>query len=261
MILARSITLLALPLMLASCVTTSAKIDNTKIDNTLAAPAAVSQVAAAAPLAATPALGGQAPQVAQEPSPPADPHYAAIYAEAKDGPYPIKAVNLASVAPRFWRREVSYDTTEKAGTIIVDPAKRFLYLVQGDGKALRYGVGVGKVENYNFEGEAVIARKAVWPRWTPTPTMIARNPKQYARFRNGLAGGPSNPLGARALYLYSGGRDTLYRLHGTTNPSAIGTKVSSGCIRLTNQDIIDLYKRVPTGTKVIVLPSGSSRAA
>ncbi len=258
MILARSIFLLALPLMLASCVTTSAK-----IDNTVATPVVAVQPAPAAQLAALPVA--PAPQAeagaATSSAEPADPHYAAIYAGSKDGPYAIKPVNLASVAPRFWRREVAYESSEKTGTIIVDPNKRFLYLIQGNGKALRYGVGVGKVADYNFQGEAVIARKATWPRWTPTPNMIARNPRQYGRYRAGMAGGPSNPLGARALYLYSGGRDTLYRLHGTTNPSAIGTKVSSGCIRLTNQDIIDLYKRVPVGTKVIVLPTGASRAA
>ncbi|OCC02207.1 hypothetical protein BA190_24420 [Labrys sp. WJW] len=260
MILARSIILLALPLMLASCVTTSAK-----IDTSLATPAVAPQAGAAAQLAALPAIKPEeaqnAPTAAPETAEAIDPHYAALYAGSKDGAYAIKAVNLASVAPRFWRREVAYDSSEKTGTIIVDPNKRFLYLIQGNGKALRYGVGVGKVADYNFQGEAIIARKATWPRWTPTPTMIARNPKQYGRYRAGMAGGPGNPLGARALYLYSGGRDTLYRLHGTTNPSAIGTKVSSGCIRLTNQDIIDLYKRIPVGTKVIVLPVGSSRSA
>lgn len=260
MILARSIILLALPLMLASCVTTSAK-----IDTPLATPAIAPQAGATVQLAALPVVKPEEAQTAAASAPgmaeTADPHYAAIYAGSKDGAYPIKAVNLASVAPRFWRREVSYESSEKAGTIIVDPNKRFLYLIQGNGKALRYGVGVGKVADYNFQGEAIIARKANWPRWTPTPNMIARNPKQYGRYRAGMAGGPSNPLGARALYLYSGGRDTLYRLHGTTNPSAIGTKVSSGCIRLTNQDIIDLYKRVPVGTKVIVLPTGASRSA
>jgi lipoprotein-anchoring transpeptidase ErfK/SrfK len=167
----------------------------------------------------------------------------------------VEAVDLTQVQPQYLRQEVAFDTKEPRGTVIVDPNERFLYLVQGNGRALRYGVGVGKVEAFNFRGEAKIGRKAEWPRWTPTPDMIAREPERYGPYRNGMAGGEGNPLGARALYLYKDGVDSHYRLHGTIEPWSIGTKVSSGCIRLLNQDVIDLYQRVPLGARVIVLPA------
>jgi lipoprotein-anchoring transpeptidase ErfK/SrfK len=118
--------------------------------------------------------------------------------------------------------------------------------------AMRYGVGVGREEGLNFRGTATIARKAAWPGWTPTANMIRKQPERYADLAGGLPGGLNNPLGARALYLYRNGRDTHFRLHGTVEPYTIGQSVSSGCIRLINQDIIDLYNRVPTGTKVVV---------
>jgi lipoprotein-anchoring transpeptidase ErfK/SrfK len=184
-----------------------------------------------------------------------DPYYLSMYAAIDTERFPIPAVDLKRVKPRFYRQEVSYQTTEQAGTIIVDPNERFCYLVQEDGRAMRYGVGVGKVEAFNFQGEATIARKAQWPRWTPTPGMIAREPDRYGPLRAGMPGGEGNPLGPRALYLYRNGQDTLYRLHGTVEPWTIGTKVSSGCIRLLNQDIMDLYSRVPIGTKAVVLPA------
>jgi len=138
------------------------------------------------------------------------------------------------------------------GTIVVDPRARFLYLVETPGKARRYGVGVGRAA-LAWSGTAIIGRKAKWPRWTPTKNMIRREPGKYARFRNGVAGGLSNPLGARALYLYRNGRDTMYRIHGTNAPSTIGQAVSNGCIRLTNKYVEDLYERVPVGVKVVVL--------
>lgn len=138
------------------------------------------------------------------------------------------------------------------GTIVVDPKNRFLYLIESEGTARRYGVGVGR-RGLAFKGTATIARKAKWPRWTPTANMIRRNPRKYARFAKGMKGGPNNPLGARALYLYRGKKDTLYRIHGTTQPSSIGRAVSNGCIRMLNSHVTDLYKRVPLGSKVIVL--------
>ena len=189
-----------------------------------------------------------------------DPRYAAIYGPAANEPFPVDAVDLSQSQPRYLRQEVAYQTAEPPGTVVVDPNSRFLYLVQGNGRALRYGVGVGKVEAFNFRGEAKIGRKAEWPRWTPTPDMIAREPQRYGPYRGGMAGGVGNPLGARALYLYKDGRDTDYRLHGTIEPWTIGTKVSSGCIRLLNQDVIDLYRRVPVGARVIVLPAVASAA-
>ena len=140
---------------------------------------------------------------------------------------------------------------------MVNVAERRLYLVQSGGMAIRYTVGVGREEALNFRGSAVIGRKAEWPHWTPTGDMIRRMPI-YAHYVNGLPGGIGNPLGARALYLYRGNQDTYFRLHGTNEPDTIGTKVSSGCIRLFNHDIIDLYNRVPVGAPVIVLQEGES---
>ena len=183
-----------------------------------------------------------------------DPSYAAMYAAIDTEPFPVPAVDISKIDPRFLRQEVPYRTSEQPGTVVVDPNERHAYLVMANGRALRYGVGVGKEEGFNFRGNAIIARKAVWPRWTPTPDMIRREPERYGQYAGGLAGGPGNPLGPRALYIYRNGQDTLYRLHGTTEPWTIGTMVSSGCIRFINQDIIDLYRRVPTGSKVVVLP-------
>ncbi|MEM1378395.1 MAG: L,D-transpeptidase [Pseudomonadota bacterium] len=138
------------------------------------------------------------------------------------------------------------------GTIVVDPSNHFLYLVERPGRARRYVVGVGRAGR-SFRGTATIARKAKWPSWTPTANMIRREPGKYARYRNGVPGGPGNPLGARALYLYRNGRDTYYRIHGTTQPSSIGRSVSNGCIRMLNAHVKDLYNRTPVGTRVVVL--------
>jgi len=141
------------------------------------------------------------------------------------------------------RQLVFFRTAEPAGTVVVFPSQRFLYVVQGNNRALRYGIGVGR-EGFQWAGLLKISRKAEWPDWTPPPEMIARQP-YLPRF---MAGGPGNPMGARALYLGS----TIYRLHGTNQPQTIGHAVSSGCFRLVNDDIIDLYERVPVGTKVVV---------
>lgn len=184
-----------------------------------------------------------------------DPAQAALYASIDGEPHPVPAVALDEIDPRFLRQEVAYPTREQPGTIVVDPAARYAYLVREGGRAIRYGVGVGKDEAFNLVGAATVARKASWPRWTPTANMIRREPDRYARFASGLAGGPENPLGPRALYLYRDGVDTLYRLHGTVEPWTIGTMVSSGCVRLLNQDIIDLHRRVPVGTRAVILPA------
>jgi lipoprotein-anchoring transpeptidase ErfK/SrfK len=135
--------------------------------------------------------------------------------------------------------------------VVIVPERR-LYLVQDNGRALRYAVGVGRTEALNFRGSAVIGRKETWPRWTPTAHMMAAMP-QYRPYAGGMDAGPDNPLGARALYLYRNGRDTYFRLHGTNEPESIGHAVSSGCIRLLNEDIIDLYNRVSLGTPVAVV--------
>lgn len=175
-------------------------------------------------------------------------HYAAIPSEK----FRVDAVDLSAIDPRLLRQVVEYRTAEPPGTIVVDPHNRFLYLVEKDGKAVRYGVGVGRA-GLEFTGTANIQLKKEWPHWTPTAAMIAREPKRYAKWAVGMEGGEGNPLGARALYLFKGGRDTHYRIHGTTEPDSIGKAVSSGCIRMMNQDIIDLYGRVPLHAKVVVL--------
>jgi lipoprotein-anchoring transpeptidase ErfK/SrfK len=161
---------------------------------------------------------------------------------------------LEQVDPALLRTEVPWTGKERPGTIVVHVAQRRLYLVEQGGKALRYAVGVGRAEALNFRGSAVIGAKAEWPHWTPTEHMMSAMPR-YRAFAGGMNGGIDNPLGARALYLYRDGQDTHFRLHGTTEPESIGKAVSSGCIRLFNHDIIDLYNRVPTGTSVIVIQS------
>lgn len=156
------------------------------------------------------------------------------------------------VAKKWKPQSVSYRSNYSAGTIVVDPRNHFLYLVLSSRKARRYGVGVGKA-GLAFKGSATINRKAEWPSWTPTKNMIRREPGKYAKYAGGVPGGPGNPLGARALYLYKGGRDTYYRIHGTTQPSSIGRSVSNGCIRMVNSHVIDLYERVPIGARVVVI--------
>lgn len=152
--------------------------------------------------------------------------------------------------PRFKPQVVAYSGYSE-GTIVIETSNHFLYLMLSDTQALRYGIGVGKA-GLAFKGAAIVGRKAKWPTWRPTDNMIARSPEKYARFTGGMPGGTKNPLGARALYLYRNDRDTLYRIHGTTEPSSIGRSVSNGCIRMINEHVIDLYKRVPVGAPVTV---------
>lgn len=183
---------------------------------------------------------------------PSDPRYDAFFDDGRTiPPIPTKYTTEQNT-----RRLVSFDGPEEPGTVVVDPSAHFLYLVLEDNKAMRYRVGVGKA-GYVFQGEATIARKADWPRWTPTKNMLEREPERYGPHAGGLEGGLGNPLGARALYLYKGGKDTLFRIHGTNDPSSIGKSVSAGCIRMFNQDVIDLEKRVPRGSRVVVRESGS----
>jgi lipoprotein-anchoring transpeptidase ErfK/SrfK len=176
--------------------------------------------------------------------------YGAISTE----PFAVPAVTMDDLKPRYMRKLVSDPTGEPPGTIVVDPKNHFLYLVLDGRQALRYGVGVGR-DGLAWSGTAHVQAKREWPRWTPTRNMIAREPDKYTKWAGGMAGGAQNPLGARALYLFKDGRDTLYRIHGTNEPSTIGESMSSGCIRMMNQDIIDLYRRAPKGTKVVVLPA------
>lgn len=150
--------------------------------------------------------------------------------------------------PKFMKQTVAYDGGYAAGTIVVDTNQRFLFFVQGDGTALRYGIGVGRA-GFEWNGTADVQRKAEWPAWHPPAEMRKREPWLPEK----MEGGEQNPLGARALYLYKGGKDTLYRIHGTNKPSSIGQALSSGCIRMLNDDVTDLYDRVGLGTKVVVL--------
>lgn len=185
------------------------------------------------------------------PEPSFDPAYVAMYGPLPNEKFPVPAVDLRYLKPTHFRQYVVDPTGERPGTIVVDTGARYLYLVQEGGQALRYGVGIGR-EGFAWSGRADIARKAAWPTWTPPPEMVARDP--IARpWANGMPGGLDNPLGARALYIYQDGRDTIYRLHGTSDPSTIGEAVSSGCVRLINQDVIDLYQRVPAGTPILVM--------
>lgn len=152
----------------------------------------------------------------------------------------------------FKPREVRVREQHAPGQILVFPRNFFLYHVFDRERAMRYGVGVGKA-GLEFKGTAIIERKAEWPSWRPTNDMIRRNPDRYAKFADGVPGGPNNPLGARALYLYRGGRDTYFRIHGTTEPWTIGQSVSNGCIRMLNEHVIQLYEQVPVGTPVTVV--------
>ena len=171
----------------------------------------------------------------------------------REDPFPIDYGDMQKIKPRFRRKEVKSPTAEVPGSIVVDPGAKYLYFILDRWTAIRYGIGVGR-EGFEWTGAATIRRKAKWPRWTPPKEMVARDPLA-AKWADGMPGGPDNPLGARALYLYQGQVDTLYRIHGTNQPDSIGKAVSSGCIRLINADIADLYDRVKIGAKVVVLPA------
>jgi lipoprotein-anchoring transpeptidase ErfK/SrfK len=157
------------------------------------------------------------------------------------------------IAPRQFRRQiVDYKTSQKPGTIVIDARKHFLYFVLDDGQAIRYGIGVGR-EGFGWQGTVNVGRKAEWPAWVPPPEMVARERARGRILPARMEGGIRNPLGARALYLYKGDQDTLYRIHGTSEPWTIGLNVSSGCIRMLNKDVVDLYNRTRVGTRVVVL--------
>jgi lipoprotein-anchoring transpeptidase ErfK/SrfK len=214
--LSRRLFLLSMPVFVAGCTSTSAVLESAK--------------APAGP----------------------NPYYVAMYGPKPDERFPLPATDIRQVEERFFRQQVDYHRSEAPGTLVVDTSNRFLYLVQEGGKAMRYGIGVGQA-GLEFEGAARVGRKAEWPRWTPTKSMIERDPGRNLQWANGMEPGLTNPLGPRALYLFQGNNDTLYRIHGTSEPWSIGLGVSSGCIRLFNQDIIDLYNRVPVNTDVVVL--------
>jgi lipoprotein-anchoring transpeptidase ErfK/SrfK len=229
--LSRRAFVAGLPLFLAACQT----------DGTTASGTPSTQTAALPPVI-DPNNSGRTPIVDG---------YGAITTE----PWPIAAIDTTKVNPRFLRQEVPNPTKEKAGTIVVDTSNKFLYYIaDNSGMAMRYGVGVGR-QGFAWDGRAVIDRKQEWPKWHPPKEMMERDP-EAAKWPEGMPGGITNPLGPRALYLAQNGKDTYYRLHGTTHPESIGKAMSSGCIRLFNQDIIDLYNRVPIGTQVVVVQTG-----
>ncbi len=190
-------------------------------------------IGAAASLAASPALAMQDP----------------------DDPFAIPPFDENKLPKDFRRAVVPYNGRQWPGTIIVDTPARQLYVVLENKKAIRYGCAVGR-DGFRWAGLADVGRKVMWPRWTPPKSMIERSPEK-AKWANGMPGGPANPLGARALYLFQNGNDTLYRIHGTNEPLSIGKFASSGCIRMVNQDVIDLYRRAPIGTRVIVMAEGT----
>jgi lipoprotein-anchoring transpeptidase ErfK/SrfK len=166
-------------------------------------------------------------------------------------PFPVSESEARTVSYKFRRREMDYQTQEPAGTIVIDPKHRFLYHVLGNGRAMRYGVAVGK-SSMAWSGEAVIKRMAKWPVWVPAPYHLEVMPS-LAKYINGMPGGLDNPMGARAMYLYQGEVDTINRIHGAAKPSQIGGKTTAGCIGMLNIDVIDLYDRVQIGTRVVVL--------
>lgn len=174
----------------------------------------------------------------------------AMYGPVYDEPYPLRAADMSLVDPLYWRQQVIDPTGEKPATIVVDTANRFLYHVGDDGLAMRYGVGIGR-DGFAWSGRAHIAYKRAWPRWTPPSEMIDRQP-ELEPYRRGMEPGIDNPLGARTLYIHQGNVDTIYRIHGNPDERSIGQAVSSGCVRLLQQDIIHLHDAVKVGSTLVV---------
>lgn len=183
-------------------------------------------------------------------------YYQDIYSARVDEGYELPAIPVERIDPAYLRQMVPDPTGEVPGTIVVDQSQHYLYLVQPGGQAMRYGVGLGR-EGFAWSGRAVVQWKRKWPRWTPPDEMVARQPElePYSIENGGMEPGLQNPLGARALYIFQNGEDTLYRLHGSPEWWSIGQSVSSGCVRLINQDVVDLYDRVPNGSPILVVPS------
>ena len=176
-----------------------------------------------------------------------------LYGPVPTERFPVPAVDVAKVDPRYFRALVDYDSHEAQGTIVIDPAHHYLYRIEGGGKATRYGANVARTA-FLWSGEAYVGRKSEWPVWTPPREMIARQP-EAAKYAGGMPGGLDNPLGARTLHLYQNGRYTLYTIYATSDPTTIGSGITSGCTGLLTQDMLDLYSRTPLKTKVVVLPA------
>lgn len=192
-----------------------------------------------------------APPPPPEPAFVETPDYASMYATVEDEGYQLPAVRIDKVDPRYLRHLVDDPTGEPVGTIIVNTAEIFLYLVLPGGKAMRYGVGLGR-QGYSWKGRAIVEWKRKWPTWIPPAAMIKRDPK-LEKWRQGMPPGLNNPLGARALYIFKDGQDTLYRIHGSPEWTSIGKSASSGCVRMFNQDVMDLYDRVPGRAPLLVI--------
>lgn len=186
------------------------------------------------------------------------PARSAGYGAVNDGGMSIPAVPLDQLERKFRRQAVRYKSDDRPGTIVVDPGNHFLYLIEGKGRATRYGVSTGKGA-FAWTGRAIVGKVARWPRWTPPREMVERSPN-LATYQHGLEGSMFNPLGARAIYLFQDRKDTLYRIHGTSEWWSIGDDASSGCIRMLNQDVIDLASRIDNGTTVVVLPGRAPAA-
>lgn len=193
-------------------------------------------------------------KVVISPLPRTDPYFATLYGPIPDEKFPIPAINLNHFDERYYRRQIEDPTGEMPGTIVVDTRSFYLYLVQQNGLAMRYGVGLGRA-GFEWSGRAHVRWKKAWPKWTPPADMIKRQPElsKWSATNGGMPPGLDNPLGARALYIFQGNKDTLYRLHGTAEIESIGKAVSSGCVRLVNHDIIDLYNRVPNNSPILVV--------
>jgi len=176
-----------------------------------------------------------------------------VYGPVPDEKFPIPAIDVSKVDPKYFRRTVRYETKEAPGTIIVDPGNYYVYRVEGDGNATRYGANVGR-DGFRWSGEAYVGRKSEWATWTPPAAMIKRQP-EAAKWARGMPGGLDNPLGARTLHLYQNGAYTLYTIYASLDAESIGNGITSGCVGLLTQDMIHLYDRTPVKTKVIVLPA------
>jgi lipoprotein-anchoring transpeptidase ErfK/SrfK len=176
-----------------------------------------------------------------------------VYGALPDEKFPVPAVDVKKLNPKYFRKLMKYETAEAPGTIIVDPGNYYVYRIEEGGMATRYGANVGRA-GFLWSGDAYVGRKSEWPIWTPPPEMIRRQP-EVAKYARGMAPGLDNPLGARTLHLYQNGVYTLYTIYSTKIPETIGTGVSSGCIGLLTQDMMDLYAKTPVKTKVVVLPA------
>ena len=176
-----------------------------------------------------------------------------LYGPVPEEKFPVPAIDVSKVDPKYFRRTVAYDTKEPAGTIIVDPANYYVYRVAGDGTATRYGANVGR-DSFRWNGNAYVGRKSEWPTWTPPKEMIKRQP-EVAKYARGMPGGLENPLGARTLHLYQNGAYTLYTIYASLDAESIGNGITSGCVGLLTQDMMHLYAQTPVKTKVVVLPA------